>query len=270
MARAQAVPHLQEGGLVVRVETGDGWELRCGDCLDAKTGLASLELGADHVITDPPFDEHTHSRGGNVVRHDGGPQIAKLSFGPLESVAAVATPIATICRRWAIVFCADKQIGLWNDALEACGWRRSRTMCWVKPDASPQFSGDRPGHGWEAIIAGHPKAKSRWNAGGMKGVYTHNRMDHDAGHMHPTQKPRTLMEALVRDFTDPGEMICDPFAGSATTGVACIRLGRRFIGWERDPAFFETAVKRLRATRQQGDIFERPRTKPKQEAITGL
>ena len=73
---------------------------------------------------------------------------------------------------------------------------------------------------------------------------------------HETQKPVALMSALVRDFTDPGELVCDPFAGSGTTGVACIRLGRRFIGWERDPKYFAVAVKRLTAARGQLRLFE--------------
>ena len=47
---------------------------------------------------------------------------------------------------------------------------------------------------------------------------------------HQTQKPLALMELLVRLFSDPGELILNPFAGSGTTGVAAIRLGRRFLG----------------------------------------
>lgn len=68
---------------------------------------------------------------------------------------------------------------------------------------------------------------------------------------HETQKPLVLVESLIRNFTDPGELVCDPFAGSGTTGVACIRLGRRFVGWERDPKYHAIAVKRLSATQEQ-------------------
>ena len=81
--------------------------------------------------------------------------------------------------------------------------------------------------------------------------------------LHMTEKPLPLMEALVRDFTDPGELICDPFAGSGTTGVACKRLGRRFVGWERDPKFHAAAVKRLDAAREQYELVQRG-PKPKQ------
>ena len=80
-----------------------------------------------------------------------------------------------------------------------------------------------------------------------------NRGGNDA-RVHTTQKPDSLMEALVRDFTDPGDLICDPFAGSGTTGVAAIRLGRRFIGWEKSPQYHAIAVKRLMAAREQLEL----------------
>lgn len=94
--------------------------------------------------------------------------------------------------------------------------------------------------------------RMRWNGGGKHGVYVEPIPQSRGGErLHPTLKPLALMEALVSDFTDPGELVCDPFAGSGTTGVACIRLGRRFIGWEREPKYFDVAVKRLRAAREQ-------------------
>jgi DNA modification methylase len=76
--------------------------------------------------------------------------------------------------------------------------------------------------------------------------------------MHPTKKPLWLLEALIRDFTDPGDIILDPTMGEGTTGEACLRLGRRFIGAELatgvdaatgayDPArdYYSAAVRRL-------------------------
>lgn len=83
------------------------------------------------------------------------------------------------------------------------------------------------------------------------------------GGPHPTTKPLALMRRIVEDFTDPDDLICDPFAGSGTTGVACIRLGRRFIGWEKDPAYFEIACRRLRGDeakprKEQPSLFDSP------------
>jgi len=62
---------------------------------------------------------------------------------------------------------------------------------------------------------------------------------------HPTQKPLALMEWCLSNFTKFGDLVLDPFMGSGTTGVACIQTGRRFIGMEKDPAYFKIAVKRI-------------------------
>jgi site-specific DNA-methyltransferase (adenine-specific) len=69
---------------------------------------------------------------------------------------------------------------------------------------------------------------------------------------HPTQKPVAIMSYIVRLSCRPGGLTVDPFAGSGTTGVACIRMGRRFVGIERDPAHFAEAQERLERELAQG------------------
>ena len=64
---------------------------------------------------------------------------------------------------------------------------------------------------------------------------------------HPTQKPVALMEWCILKLTKEGDTILDPFMGSGTTGVACIRTNRNFIGIEKDPDYFEIAKKRIAA-----------------------
>jgi site-specific DNA-methyltransferase (adenine-specific) len=102
--------------------------------------------------------------------------------------------------------------------------------------------------GYESIVCAHARGRSRWNGNGRAGVFTH--VKYEGGgrrNDHPTQKPVALMLELVRLFTDEGDTVLDPFAGSGTTGVACLRLGRRFIGVEKDVRYFELAAERLRA-----------------------
>jgi DNA modification methylase len=62
---------------------------------------------------------------------------------------------------------------------------------------------------------------------------------------HPTQKPRALFEAILRDYSIDDNLICDPFMGSGTTGVACKELGRNFIGIEIEPKYFAIAERRI-------------------------
>lgn len=70
--------------------------------------------------------------------------------------------------------------------------------------------------------------------------------DGERGH-HPTQKPVALMEYLIRTYTNEGDTVLDNTMGSGTTGVACENTGRRFIGIERDPTYFDVAVGRVAA-----------------------
>ena len=67
----------------------------------------------------------------------------------------------------------------------------------------------------------------------------------DTTHHHPTQKPVALMEDLVKTYTNPDETVCDFTMGSGSTGVACINTGRRFIGIEREPKYFDIACRRI-------------------------
>jgi DNA modification methylase len=258
------------------------WTLHMGDCLDPVSGLASLpDRSVDHVICDPPYGEHTHGaqrRGAatpgrgkqfglssatiSVERHVG---FAAISDDELTAASAA---IARVCRRWILVFCAMEQQGTWHQALAELGLDHVRFGLWIKPGSTPQFSGDRPGMAAEAIEIAHPPGRKRWNGGGGFGLWSHPIVKEQTGERcHPTQKPVELMEALVRDFTDPGDLILDPFAGSGTTGVAAVRLGRRFIGWERDPRYHAIATKRLTGTREQLNLLARPARKPKQESL---
>ena len=69
---------------------------------------------------------------------------------------------------------------------------------------------------------------------------------------HPNEKPESLLVKLVRLTTQPGETVLDPFMGSGSTGVACIRTGRKFIGIEIDAGHFATARARLENELRQG------------------
>lgn len=69
------------------------------------------------------------------------------------------------------------------------------------------------------------------------------------GTVHPTQKPVALMEYLIRTYTNPGDLVLDNTMGSGTTGVAAVNTGRRFIGIERDPNYFQIAQERITSVR---------------------
>ncbi len=84
------------------------------------------------------------------------------------------------------------------------------------------------------------------------------------GRLHPTEKPLSLMLDLCRKCPGP---ILDPFMGSGTTGVACIKLGRRFIGIEKEEKYFDIACRRIEAAHKQPRLFREPIAAPTQEKM---
>lgn len=75
------------------------------------------------------------------------------------------------------------------------------------------------------------------------------------GRIHPTQKPISLFEFCLKEFTNENDIILDCFSGSGTTAIACHRLNRRFICIEKDKDYYEASVKRLEAAQKQLTLF---------------
>jgi site-specific DNA-methyltransferase (adenine-specific) len=180
-----------------------------------------------------------------------------------------------MARRWVLTFSDVESCHLWRDDLVECGLEYVRTGAWVKIGATPQFTGDRPAAGFETITIAHPKGRKHWNGGGRHGIWREveepdlvyevpivlNR-SHSEPRVHTTQKPLKLMLNLVGDFSDGGETILDPFAGSGTTLVAAKMLGRKVIGIERGERYCELAAKRIKQALRQPTL-----TRPVQESI---
>lgn len=95
--------------------------------------------------------------------------------------------------------------------------------------------------------------------------YSHGQLATE-GKQHPTQKPLPLMQWCI-GFLPDAETILDPFMGSGTTGVACVNLGRKFIGIEIEPRYFDIACRRIEEAYKQPRLFAEPQPKPKQEAL---
>jgi DNA modification methylase len=240
------------------------WELRPCDNRDANAGIGSLpDRAVDVVITDPPYSRNVHERsrrGLSARAANQAPNVRArrrrdLGFPPLKARerAAMARELARVTRRWVVVFSDHEGSHAWKKDLEAAGLEYVRTCIWIKAGATPQLTGDRPASGHECLVVAHQTRRGkpmrkRWNGGGKLGVYWHPiELDRArAGtRCHTTQKPLGLLRELIEDFSDPGELVCDPYAGSGTTGVACLQLGRDFLGWERDMAMAEMARRRL-------------------------
>lgn len=227
-------------------------DLRLGDCLELMRGMPDKSIGA--VITDPPYGAQVHQPMCRTRSVFEGRTIKEgMPFLPIsdETRTALINESRRLCKGWALVFSQAEALG---DYQELCAddWRRS--MVWVKPDSAPQFTGDRPAMGYESIAcAWFGEGQSKWNGGGKRGVLYCNSTDFK--HEHPTQKPLNLIMQIIGLFTNEGDTILDPFMGSGTTGVACVKLNRSFIGMEINEQYFNIAKKRIEDAQKQPALF---------------
>jgi site-specific DNA-methyltransferase (adenine-specific) len=200
----------------------------------------------DSIITDPPYDARTHA---NARSLRGRQLVSTIDFDCFseEQFIAFCRNAVTQAKRWVIMSCA------WRHAaqLEQAGVPLVRFGIWHKPNGAPQFTGDRPGVGWEAIAILHREGRKHWNGGGHHAVWVCN-VEHGE---HPTQKPLKLLTDWVTKFTDEGETVLDPFMGSGTTGIACMKLGRKFIGIEKRADYFDLACRRIEAVHRQRNFL---------------
>lgn len=234
-----------------------------GDCLE---WLPCLEVQVDHTIMDPPFETEAHTKRKRLGAKSRGRREVldqTLDFAPMtaELREAVSAHVARLTRRWALVFCQIEAVHLWRGAIcDDADFEYIRTGLWIKPDAQPQKTGDRPATGYEAIFIGHPPGRKRWNGGGRPAVWREaSRQPRAARSGHMTPKALPLMERLVRDFTDPGDVVLDMFAGESTTLVASLLTGRRAIGIELDERHCEASAKRLELAAREVPLWT-PRT----------
>lgn len=197
------------------------------DCLDVLPQLR----GVDAVVTDPPYGmnwntDSTRFTGGQHKRGDG-----REDWG---HVAADDTPFEP--EPWL----AFPKVILWGSNHFAQRVPVGTTLVWIK----------KADHLFGTFLS---DCEVAWMKGGH-GVYAYRQQfpppsrmaENDGECAHPCQKPIDLMLWCIdKTKTPPDATILDPFMGSGTTGVACARIGKRFIGIEKDPVHFETAKRRI-------------------------
>lgn len=227
-----------------RVERIGDATLYLGDCRDILPTLGKV----DAVVTDPPYgiahsSNHGASWAGTQIANDG-------------DVAARDAALAAVKAPSAIVF------GSWKRAKPA---GTHTVLIWDKGDAAGM--GDlsipwKPNHE-EIYVIGKGFAGHRG-----PGVLRHTNIIWESlGREHPHAKPVSLMVDLVGKVI--GRTILDPFMGSGTTGVACVQLGRSFIGCEISPAYFDIACRRIEEAYRQPRLFDEPVPKPVQPSLLG-
>lgn len=144
-----------------------------------------------------------------------------------------------------MVFTDWRQLPSMTDALQAAGWMWRGVVTWHKPSARPSLGDFK--RDAEYVITGSKGKPIMHSRKCPPGVYSHS--VNTVRKIHLTEKPVALLENLL-DITAPGGLVLDPFAGSGSTGVACLNTGRRYLGIELSKEYHQRACERLAAHQQ--------------------
>jgi len=197
--------------------------LYLGDCMDILPTLGKV----DAVVTDPPYG--INLAGGFGGAGGFGEPIKRRQYdGDWDN----ATPEASLFE--AILNAANLHI-VWGGNYFTDKLPQSNFwLVWDKQNTMPTFSDCELA--WTSINKNSVKRK----------IYMQNGcMSKERERFHPTQKPVEIMRWCIEHLPKDCLTILDPFMGSGTTGVACAKMGRSFIGIEREPSYFEIACKRI-------------------------
>ena len=205
-------------------EQGDV-QLYLGDCLEV---LPTLEAGSvDAVVTDPPYGlGGWSSSGGNSISQAEADALNKWDKPPPRLPEILSAGHVAVCwggNHLMGILGACRAPLIWDKGLRGMHFADGE-MAWTNFD-------------WGTLrILNLPIGSS----------------DTKGRKVHPTQKPTGVMIWSIEKCKVPaGGLVCDPFMGSGTTGVACVKTGRKFIGIEIDEGYFDIAVKRISEAQMQ-------------------
>ncbi len=231
------MPHVQRGG-------GAMIELRKGDWREVLADVGEC----DAVITDGPYSGRTHAGHGSMGRwgttvpksYDGCER-SEINYSEMtpDGIAEFSERWCEACRGWVVSLTDDVLFNVWRDQMA----RHNRTVfqdvgC-VITGMTVRQSGDGPSSWLIHAAVSRPPELSTW--GTLPGAYVGPR----ERQLMTGAKPLWLMRAIIRDYTKPGDLICDPYAGSGTTLIAARAEGRDCIGAEISEETYEKAMRRI-------------------------
>lgn len=218
-----------------RVEVIGDATLYLGDCLEILPTLQQV----DAVITDPPYGINENSK--KVASR--GNLAAPKNYGEFDWDKAPPSP-----ELLQHVIAAGQWVALFGGNY----FSLPASSCWLVWD---KLNGDNDFADCELAWTNWPKAVRRiqWRWNGMIRQGNEERF-------HPTQKPLHVMKWVI-GLCPKADVVLDPFMGSGTTGVACVQTGRKFVGIEREPAYFDIACRRIEQAYKQPALipYEQPR-----------
>lgn len=197
------------------------------------------------VLTDPPYGDRTMSGfvSGSDVSKAGEFSYEAWDDAAIEEFVDVVVMLDPF---WAIVFNDDDTAFKLRAAFRTRGWYAFADVPWIKDNAGARIQGDGPASGAEHITVARPsRTLPKERIGSRPPWYKGPIQPPGADKIVTGQKPLWLIEALLRDYTLPGDVVWDPHAGSGSTLIGCARLGRLGIGSEKNEETYNATSARI-------------------------
>ena len=230
----------------------DKWNYKLynGDCLDVANGLKTLGVKFDAIITDPPYNISRENNFKTMGR-------AGIDFGEWDKNFDLTSWIKhcePLLKKGGniIIFNDWKNMSHIVSELELNGFEIKDLIRWKKTNPMPRNRDRRFITDYEVAVWAVKKG-AKWTFNRLSETYerpeiicgiTPKGEKQNGG--HPTQKPIEVMEWLLNRLTNEGDLVLDPFMGSASTGVGCMNTNRRFVGIELDNNYFNMSYERLK------------------------
>lgn len=193
--------------------------------------LKKMPAGSvDLVVTDPPYLVNYRDRDGRSLQNDTNANGVMPVFAPM---ARAMKP-----NSYAVCFAGWSALPQFTAAWETAGLRIVSQIIWHKRYASRKGFTEYRHESAFVLAKGNPAKPAHPLPSVMEWVYSGNRR-------HPTEKAVEILTPLIRCFSKPGDLVCDPFSGSGSTSVAAALSGRDYLGIDIDPQHVRTAQTRL-------------------------
>lgn len=225
-----------------------------GDCLDL---MKTIRDGAvDLILTDPPYGVTARNKWDSIVpvapMWDEFWRVLKpngaVVMTAMQPFSSLMVSSQYECFKYEWVWRKPQGTGFLNAKKQPLRNHEVALVFYKKqPTYNPQMLPGKPytcKSGRASLNYGEQESVVTVNEG-YRYPLTVIDFNYDKNKLHPTQKPVSLFEYFVNTYTNPGDLVLDPFAGSGTTGVACLNTGRDFVLIEKDPKFYGVVVERL-------------------------
>jgi site-specific DNA-methyltransferase (adenine-specific) len=199
-----------------------------------------LDAMPDALICDPPYGPKTHKGHDVGTETGGGRRVITYAPWTADEVSAFVLHWAPRTAGWMACFCSHDLIDAYTEAYEACGRYAFAPVSVIQK--RPRLLGDGPASWTLYLMTSRPASRAwqKWRC--LPGSYPAKL---EKGAPIVGAKPLSLLREIVRDYSNPGDVVCDPCAGWGSTLLAAAELGRLAVGSERDDATFEAATRRI-------------------------